>query len=228
EVGDGNSFSLWHDPWVLGDSIVNRFGERVIYDSGLPRNALISSVIREGRWEWPTTSSDLLELNNITAAIPFRSGRDKVHWMKRGGTFSLQQAWMSLIPHSPVIPWANVVWFPKRIPKHSFCLWLTYCNGHKTLDKLHRIGVTQSDTCSFGCGLRETINHLFFSRPFTASIWNHLLSLCEYSRGGGGWEVVSEWSIRKLQGHSFRPWITKLALAAAVYHCWVDRNNRLF
>ncbi|GAV76516.1 zf-RVT domain-containing protein [Cephalotus follicularis] len=228
EVRDGNSFSLWHDPWVLGDSIVNRFGERVIYDSGILRNTLTSSVIREGRWEWPTTSCDLLELNNITVAIPLPAGRDKVHWMKKGGIFSLPQAWLSLVPHSPVASWAKVVWFPKRIPKHSFCLWLTFFNGHKTLDKLHSIGVSHSDTCIFGCGQRETINHLFFSCPFIASIWNHLLTLCEHNRGSGGWDMVSAWSIQKLQGNSFKPWITKLSLAAAVYHCWVQRNNRLF
>ncbi|GAV75295.1 hypothetical protein CFOL_v3_18774 [Cephalotus follicularis] len=81
EVRDGNFFSLWYDPWVLGDSIINRFGERVIYELGIPRNALISNFISEGRWDWPTFSGDLIELSNITAAIPLPAGGDKVHWI---------------------------------------------------------------------------------------------------------------------------------------------------
>ncbi|GAV83752.1 hypothetical protein CFOL_v3_27198, partial [Cephalotus follicularis] len=35
EVGNEQSFSLWFDPWLSGVSIVDRFGDRVIQDSGI-------------------------------------------------------------------------------------------------------------------------------------------------------------------------------------------------
>ncbi|GAV58496.1 LOW QUALITY PROTEIN: hypothetical protein CFOL_v3_02029, partial [Cephalotus follicularis] len=45
EVADGNSFSLWFDPWFFGESIAGLYGYSVIQDSGIPTNAKVSSVI---------------------------------------------------------------------------------------------------------------------------------------------------------------------------------------
>ncbi|GAV84726.1 zf-RVT domain-containing protein, partial [Cephalotus follicularis] len=134
----------------------------------------------------------------------------------------------AFIPQYPVVSWSNVVWFPRRIPKHSFCLWLTFSDAHKTLDKLHRVGVVQSDRCVFSCGQEDSVEHLFFACQFTATIWNHFLALCGYSRCSRGWTEESVWSVQRLQGPTFNAWITKLSLAATVYHCWVKRNNRIF
>ncbi|GAV67950.1 zf-RVT domain-containing protein, partial [Cephalotus follicularis] len=142
--------------------------------------------------------------------------------------FSLREACKAFIQHNPIVPWSNVVWFPRRIPKHSFCLWLTFRGAHRTLEKLHRWGVVQPVLCYFGCGQEKSINHLFVACPFTARIWNHFLSICDYRRSSGGWNAEAAWCIQNLQGNSFKSWITKLSLAAVMYHCWIERNNRLF
>ncbi|GAV84690.1 zf-RVT domain-containing protein [Cephalotus follicularis] len=148
--------------------------------------------------------------------------------MKKGCNFSLHEAWRAFILHSPIVPWSNVVWFPRQIPKHSFCLWLTFRDGHKTLNKLHRWGVVQSVCCAFGCGQKESIDHLFFACPFTTTIWNHFLAKCGFRRCSGGWSVESAWCIQRLQGNSFKSWITKLTLTAVMYQCWMERNNHFF
>ncbi|GAV67966.1 zf-RVT domain-containing protein [Cephalotus follicularis] len=106
--------------------------------------------------------------------------------MKKGCTFSLHEAWRAFIPHSPIVPWSKVVWFSRRIPKHIFCLWLTFRDGHKTLDKLCSWGVVQAASCAFGCGQEESIDHLFFACPFTTTIWNHFLAKCGFGRSCGG------------------------------------------
>ncbi|GAV71534.1 zf-RVT domain-containing protein [Cephalotus follicularis] len=152
EVKDENLFSLWFDPWYMGASIVDKFGTTVIQESEIPRDANISSVISEGRWNWPRNSWDLIQISNSTAALPLQTGSDMIHWMKKGCTFSLNEAWRAFIPHSPIVPWSKVVLFPRRIPKHSFCLWLTFRDGHKMLDKMHRLGMVQSVRCDFRCG----------------------------------------------------------------------------
>ncbi|GAV74317.1 zf-RVT domain-containing protein, partial [Cephalotus follicularis] len=175
EVKEGNLFSLWFDPWFMGASIVNKFGMTVIQDSGIPRDAKISSVIIEGRWNWPRNSWDLIQISYFTANLPLQTGSDMIHWMKKGCTFSLHEAWRAFILHSPRVSWSKVVWFPRQNPKHSFCLWLTFKDGHKTLDKLSKWGVVQAASCAFGCGQEESIDHLFFACSFTATIWNHFL-----------------------------------------------------
>ena len=34
-----------------------RFGDRIIYDSGLPQDAKVDSIIWEGEWRWPVANS---------------------------------------------------------------------------------------------------------------------------------------------------------------------------
>ncbi|GAV89114.1 zf-RVT domain-containing protein, partial [Cephalotus follicularis] len=140
EVKNGNTFSLWFDPWFLGASIADLYGMRVIQVSGIPRNAKISSVIRVGRWDWPILRV-LTEIINSTAVIHLPTGSDKVHWRRKDDIFSLHEAWMAFIPQYPAVSWTHMAWFPRRIPKHSFCFWLTFRDAHKTLDKLYRVGV---------------------------------------------------------------------------------------
>ncbi|GAV83739.1 hypothetical protein CFOL_v3_27185 [Cephalotus follicularis] len=50
EVKNGKRFSLWFDPWLLGESITDKFGMRVIQDSGIPREARVCRVIRDRQW----------------------------------------------------------------------------------------------------------------------------------------------------------------------------------
>ncbi|GAV92295.1 zf-RVT domain-containing protein, partial [Cephalotus follicularis] len=176
EVKNGNTFSLWYDPWFQGETIASVFGQRVILDSGLPRNAKVSSVVMDNRWDWPLISASLLEISNTTALIPLSAGCDAIHWLKKGSMFTIQEAWKAISPRSQDVPWYKVVWFPQRIPKHSFCVWLSFMQAHKTLDKLTRVGVVSSNACVFGCGQGESLNHLFFACPYTVTIWNFFLA----------------------------------------------------
>ncbi|GAV90548.1 zf-RVT domain-containing protein, partial [Cephalotus follicularis] len=142
--------------------------------------------------------------------------------------FTINEAWRTIIPQSTKAEWSKVVWFPRCIPKHSFCVWLVFNNGHRTLDKLFRWGMVTNNKCGFGYGQVESLDHLFFECPYTARIWNHFLSLCGFRRSCSSWGDEWAWCVQRLKGNSFKIWITKLILAAVVYHCWIERNNRLF
>ncbi|GAV72071.1 LOW QUALITY PROTEIN: zf-RVT domain-containing protein, partial [Cephalotus follicularis] len=170
EVNDGSSFSLWFDPWYQGETIAGLYGQRVILDSGLPRTVKVCSVISEDRWDWPLNSADLMEISNVTSLIPLSTGCDAIQLLKKGSKFTIQEAWKSITPQCQDVPWCKVVWFPQRIPKHSFCVWLSFMQGHRTLDKLSRIGVVSSSACVFGCGQDESLDHLFFACPYTATV----------------------------------------------------------
>ncbi|GAV68858.1 zf-RVT domain-containing protein, partial [Cephalotus follicularis] len=200
EIGDGMSTSLWFDPWLSGVSLVDRYGESVIQESGLQRNACLSSVIKE----------------------------DRIHWMKKGGTFTIREACNVINMQGSEVEWWKLAWFPGSISKHCFCVWLTFWEAHRTLDKLVRWGVVSTSNCCFGCGQEESIDHLFFACPFTARVWKHFLGLCGFRRTPRGCREESVWCISRLKGNGFKLWITKLTLAAVLYHCWQERNNRLF
>ncbi|GAV61907.1 zf-RVT domain-containing protein [Cephalotus follicularis] len=115
-----------------------------------------------------------------------------------------------------------------RIPKHAFILWLALCRAHKTMDKLVAVGVLQSDLCAFHCGERESLEHLFFQCPFSAFIWKEVLGKCNISRPGLLWWEDVQWMTRHTKGNNFPASLRKLALAAAVYHIWLERKRRCF
>ncbi|GAV92561.1 zf-RVT domain-containing protein, partial [Cephalotus follicularis] len=147
EVGDGQSFSLWFDPWFRGVPLVDRYGERVILDSGIQRNARLSSVIKEGEWDWKLTSPDLIEISILTKGSPISHTPDRIHWLKKGGTFKMRDACNTNKNRNREVEWWKMVWFPNSIPKHSFCVWLTFWESHKTLDKLLRWGLVSTSNC---------------------------------------------------------------------------------
>ncbi|GAV66492.1 LOW QUALITY PROTEIN: zf-RVT domain-containing protein, partial [Cephalotus follicularis] len=165
---NGGAITLWMDPWFRGHPIISEYGSRVVYDARIPLNAKLSAVITNGQWDWPTSTWELQVMSRVTRSIPIEGG-DGIHWMAKGQGFSCKEAWG--IRHTfPKAIWADIVWFPDCIPKHSFCLWLTFHNAHRTTDKLWKFGVVASNPCVFGCGGSESIEHLFFECRYTAGV----------------------------------------------------------
>ncbi|GAV68499.1 LOW QUALITY PROTEIN: zf-RVT domain-containing protein, partial [Cephalotus follicularis] len=140
-VGSVSSWSIWYDLWFQSTSLVTRLGYRVIYESGLSRNATLSEVISNSAWNWP----------------------------------------------------AHV--------RHQ---------------------------CPFNCGHDEYLNHLFFECSFTKAVWSKVLKLnnCPVPTDWS-WESTATWAMGRTKGSQFHSWMRRLGLAASIYHCWRERNNRV-
>ncbi|GAV71616.1 LOW QUALITY PROTEIN: zf-RVT domain-containing protein, partial [Cephalotus follicularis] len=167
--GRGDKFSLWFDPWMHGETVHALYGHRVIYDAGLGRSALVKEVICEGRWCWPQYYRDLIEIQRVQD-IPISLAPDCIFWETAGHSFSTNKAWQGIRTCSNEVSWHNLVWFPSRIPKHAFCLWLAIRGAHRTKEKLLAVGVVQTADCVFHCGEVESLEHLFFQCPYTKNI----------------------------------------------------------
>ncbi|GAV61082.1 zf-RVT domain-containing protein [Cephalotus follicularis] len=126
------------------------------------------------------------------------------------------------------VSWHNLVWFPSRIPKHAFCLWLAIRGAHRTKEKLLAVGVVQTADCVFHCGKVESVEHLFFQCPYTKNIWMAVFTMCNISRPILPWVEEVLWMTDHSRGHSLPATVRKLALAASVYHIWMERNRRSF
>ncbi|GAV86835.1 zf-RVT domain-containing protein [Cephalotus follicularis] len=139
-VGRSSSWSLWHDPWFQNCPLISRLGGRVIYDSGLPRDAILSVVILDLAWNW---SAHVWQLRNISIAcldIPIVQ-HDSISWQVKGRPFSFKSAWESIRATHSGVPWAKIVWFKGDILRHAFCLCLSFHKAYLTLDKLQNIGL---------------------------------------------------------------------------------------
>ncbi|GAV92989.1 zf-RVT domain-containing protein, partial [Cephalotus follicularis] len=228
QCGNGERFSLWFDPWLQGESIHARYGRRVMYDTGLGCHARVKDVLCEGQWNWPQVSGDLLEIQQRVNVIPISTNPDTIFWTKVGDSFSTSRAWSAIRTRSNLVGWHQLVWHPKRIPKHAFSLWLAIRGAHRTRDKLMAMGVTHSAQCVFHCGGTESLDHLFFQCPFSASVWRDVLKLCNITRPILSWDDEVQWMTDHARGRKFHHLVRKLALAAAVYHVWRERNRRCF
>ena len=83
QVFNGVGTFLWHDFWNLLGPILPHFGEMILYDSAIHKNARVAEVVDGTMWNWPVTiSADLIALKNSCAGyilVPHR--KDVISWM---------------------------------------------------------------------------------------------------------------------------------------------------
>lgn len=173
-IGNGRLASLWFDNWHPLGPLEKIFGERIIHDSRLSKQAKVAEIVEGDNWRWPSARSPtLFELMQGTLDT-FRvdsTREDVLRWVENvHGVFSVRSAWESLRLRCPRVTWHHIVWFLKCIPRHAFILWLVIQSGHYTQSKLLRFGLLQSMHCVLcGCSV-EDLDHLFFACPFSVRV----------------------------------------------------------
>ena len=106
KVWNGVGTFLWHDFWNPLGPILPLFGERILYDSAIHRNASVVDVMDGTRWNWPVTvSADLLALKNSCADYLLDTSReDVISWTQSPiGVFTISSAWNSIRPCRPLV-----------------------------------------------------------------------------------------------------------------------------
>ena len=139
-VGNGLSTFLWFDYWLPIGPLNLVLDERLLAESGIPRNTKVSHILCNGRWRWPgLASADLLPIKQVILShpIPDISEPDVVRWeLDRAGQFTIKSAWNSIRTRKEKVDWYHLIWFPAKIPKTAFCLWLAVKGHLDTQDRL--------------------------------------------------------------------------------------------
>jgi hypothetical protein len=218
KIGDGNRTYLWLDNWHPLGRLVDRFGFRIVYDSGSCLEAKVSSIIRNGDWFWPKARSDILvDIQIKLSDIPL-GGTDVPIWESSSGVYTCSETWDSLRTKLPIVPWSKVIWFSQAIPQQAFVLWLIFRNALSMKDRMCGWGYMGNSLCCFCYACQESVDHLFFCCSFSRRIWYRLMSSCLVTNPRIDWDDVTSWSIRMLRGKSMQSTLCKLCLAAAVYN----------
>jgi hypothetical protein len=162
KVGDGSKIFPWFDHWHPSGYLLDAFGYIVVYDSGLSLESKLSSIILHGEWFWPSARSDALVDIQVQLPEIGLGGIDTPIWDSRRGTYSCSETWDKLRVRNPEVVWWKLVWFSQAIPKHSFLLWLAYCDAIVTKHKMCGWGYIGAVNCLFCHGCMEDRDHLFF------------------------------------------------------------------
>ncbi|KAL0313728.1 UNVERIFIED_CONTAM: putative ribonuclease H protein [Sesamum calycinum] len=131
KIGDGESFSLWHDPWHCLGALIRRF------PSGpnrmtIPLASKLSAVIVDGDWSWPPiTDMECIEILHLLPTI--HNGNDSILWR---GEFNTTVAYDMFRNPGPIVGWYPLLLGPCKIPRYSFVLWLAILAKLSTMDKL--------------------------------------------------------------------------------------------
>jgi len=151
--------------------LVDSYGERFIYDSGMAKNAKVNLLIQNSEWKTPTTQA--IGWHPIIEAIPSNSNpkmgqKDEIVWLDSPNhRFSVKVAWEQLRRHRQMVEWHDIVWFKNAVPRHSFLLWMVVQQKLTTQDTLHRFGIHGPNRCSLCLRNNEDHNHLFFECSYT-------------------------------------------------------------
>jgi len=106
------STSLWFDNWHPLGPLAEKFGNRMLYDSGLPRDSKVSAIIKNFRWKFPITQTlDLNEIRSILPTLPEPNvGADHHRWMLTpNGIHSIASMWEHLRTHFPKGPMESLL-----------------------------------------------------------------------------------------------------------------------
>ena len=164
--------SIWFDNWLHLGPIYTVMGDTALFETGLSRYATVSTLIRNGRWRWPWTSSpDQLVLKQVVDSLPPPDIRahDQIHWdPSNSGKFSINSPWECIRTRKESVDWDKLIWFAGRIPKTAFCLWLAIRSRLGTQDRLHYAGSNLN--CLLCNSQPEDHDHLFFTCSVSSQV----------------------------------------------------------
>lgn len=94
----------------------------------------------------------------------------------------ITDTWNATRIHQPKLHWHHLIWYPMSIPRHGFILSMAIRGCLGTKDKIVSWCMQISPLCSL-CNLHnEDLHDLFFSCPFSRTIWQHVCSYCGTSK----------------------------------------------
>ncbi|KAL0293434.1 UNVERIFIED_CONTAM: hypothetical protein Sradi_6938000 [Sesamum radiatum] len=196
-IGDGASFSLWHDPWHDRGPLISQFplGPR---HTSLPASAPLSLVIFEGNWTWPPVTH--MESVDITHDLPtIHGGPDRIRWTGPRGAFSAAAAYTVFCPPGPKVGWSSLLRGTFKIPRQRFILWLAILGRLSTMDKpwLQHLGTTcvlcQED-------MQESHEHLFFLCPYATMCLRVIRRMVTLHWPYNNWTMVIRWTSVRWRG----------------------------
>ncbi|KAI8559797.1 hypothetical protein RHMOL_Rhmol04G0202600 [Rhododendron molle] len=223
---------IWFDNWHPSGPLYKLFSNRAFANLGTSSSAKVSSVIRDGDWNWPRPGSSLIhQIQRLIPSTmqPHGDTEDEVIWsISPTDHYNTKYTWEALRHRGRKVQWAALVWFSRSVSKWSFILWLACLRRLATKERLRKWGMVIDPGCVLSSQRHETLQHLFFACSYSRSIWQVVLHRFQVQRTPDEWDNELMWAVDHCRGKSFKAFLFKLVFAAGVYHLWLERNTRVF
>ncbi|KAL2248396.1 UNVERIFIED_CONTAM: hypothetical protein Sindi_2691900 [Sesamum indicum] len=216
QIGDGNSFYLWHDPWNHLGPLIERFPKspRLL---GLRTAGKLNSIITEGQWHWPLIID--MECLEILYALPIIHGEiDRIIWQFETRRPTIASLYKLLDPPGPKVGWSSLLSGSLKIPRHNFILWLAILGKLSTADKPWLSYLGAYILCDEGA--METHNYLFFRCRYARRCLTMIRWIVQFEWPNREWSRDVEWAARKWRGKHIINLAYRALLAACIYHIW--------
>ncbi|XP_031248848.1 uncharacterized protein LOC116106632 [Pistacia vera] len=93
-IRDGRDIMLWRDHWLPQGPLCDLLPFRTLTSTGLPWDARVSDIIRDGLWDFPLGNTDLQHIWDSITMQPSASHPDHLVWKGHpSGRFSIDLAW---------------------------------------------------------------------------------------------------------------------------------------
>ncbi|CAJ2653733.1 unnamed protein product [Trifolium pratense] len=243
-VGDGSDTLFWTDPWLDGIPMRERFGR--LFSLAETKSRTVAEMFALGwgadgeAWVWRRRlrawEEELLrECQLLLLDISLQDQTlDRWQWSPDPDAGYTVAGGYQILTHQVYVALhdaENLIWHRQVPLKVSIFAWRLLRDRLPTRANLVIRGVLAStaDSCVFGCGVTETVHHLFSSCSFAASLWD---LVCE-------WVGISSLDFTTLHAHFVqfialagvsraRRSFLQLLWLVCVWVIWTERNHRLF
>jgi hypothetical protein len=229
EVGNGQNTRFWEDAW-LGDRplceqypslycIVNQTNVSVAQVwNATPINIGFRRALSGNRWDrWAHLVVRLM-------GVQLSDNDDVFHWnLTASGQFSVKSMYLDLLD-GHVGDFKKYIWKIKVPLKIRIFMWFLLKRVILTKDNLKKRNWQGCSKCCF-CDQDETIQHLFFTCPFTKIIWRIVHMTFNIPPPANVSNLFGNWLngvTKKNKGH------IRVGVCALLWAIWNVRNDFIF
>nr|XP_020181739.1 uncharacterized protein LOC109767397 [Aegilops tauschii subsp. strangulata] len=182
-VGNGQTTRFWTCSWLPTGALRVLFP--ALYQHSKRKNRSVADALHEDRWirylahgQTELVVQDCVRLARLlrTASISLNlDSADEISWsLEANGCYSASSAYRAQFQtsHGSVFP--QLIWKTWAPGKLKIFCWLLMLDRLWCNDRLQRRGWPNSYFCQFCVRSLETAEHVFWTCPFTASLWNSL------------------------------------------------------
>ncbi|KAL9816500.1 putative RNA-directed DNA polymerase [Arabidopsis thaliana] len=231
EIKSGSSTSFWFDNWSQLGRLIDITGPRGVIDLGIPLDAMVETALHPRRRRKHRVDI----LNRIEAEIHTTRQRIRINekdismWRFVGDkfktTFSTKFTWNNIRGTHPTVVWSKGVWFSYSTPKYSFLTWLAIHNKLATGDRIKKWNTGQHVHCVLCTNTEETRDHLFFSCPYSSTIWENLAHRLLQTNYSSNWHQLTA-MLHNTRTPRLNLFLLRYVFQATLYHIWRERNAR--